>query len=354
MADGQTPLVDARDQRLADVNSSTYEQTVRSVLDDFIDRVDVETIEQITTSILRQYARSLASAEQLSPATAARNFTIVRAFLSWCVRERLIDRNPAAPSAASEPLPEPDTAADHEQQFWEPQDRDQLLRNLDRQLDRALDDAIDVPPLKAQRDQVFSYLIGLTGVRGAEILRTSGADHPRRQGLRWEHVDLDDGVLEVLGKSRDLELVGLHPDVVDRFERWHTRLQPPNKAWPVLPTLHRPTLTDRLSTVPDPATTSALLTACHDQETVPPAISTESGRYLLKQYSDRWGLPQHGTGAYLKPHGARRGLGNQLYTDDPTLAQDVLRHQSIETTHRAYRSERAKRRREDLEDALDR
>jgi len=85
-----------------------------------------------------------------------------------------------------------------------------------------------------------------------------------------------------------------------------------------------------------------------------PAISTESGRYLLRQYSDQWDLPQHGTGAYLKPHGARWGLGNQLYTDDPTLAQDVLRHQSIEATHRAYRSERTKRRREDLEDALDR
>ena len=40
---------------------------------------------------------------------------------------------------------------------------------------------------------------------------------------------------------------------------------------------------------------------------------------------------------YLKPHGARRALGADLYAAGHSeLAQSALRHKSIETTHDAY------------------
>ncbi len=41
-------------------------------------------------------------------------------------------------------------------------------------------------------------------------------------------------------------------------------------------------------------------------------------------------------GEYLKPHGARRGLGDVLYRESAELAQSALRHRSIRTTHDAY------------------
>jgi integrase len=42
---------------------------------------------------------------------------------------------------------------------------------------------------------------------------------------------------------------------------------------------------------------------------------------------------------YLKPHGGRRGLGSQLYAEDAELAQELLRHESIETTHESCRQQ---------------
>jgi integrase len=56
---------------------------------------------------------------------------------------------------------------------------------------------------------------------------------------------------------------------------------------------------------------------------------------------------------YLKPHGGRRGLGSDLYARDAELAQELLRHESIETTHQSYREQSVIERRERLERALD-
>jgi integrase len=58
-------------------------------------------------------------------------------------------------------------------------------------------------------------------------------------------------------------------------------------------------------------------------------------------------------GEYLKPHGGRRGLGSQLYAEDAELAQELLRHESIETTHESYREQNVLERRERLHDILE-
>ncbi|WP_370515727.1 tyrosine-type recombinase/integrase [Halapricum sp. CBA1109] len=57
-------------------------------------------------------------------------------------------------------------------------------------------------------------------------------------------------------------------------------------------------------------------------------------------------------GEYLKPHGGRRGIGSQLYAQDAELAQELLRHESIETTHEAYREQNVIERRDRLEEVL--
>jgi integrase len=59
-------------------------------------------------------------------------------------------------------------------------------------------------------------------------------------------------------------------------------------------------------------------------------------------------------GDYLKLHGARRGLGSDLYEADAELAQEVLRHQSVETTQESYRDVDMAQRREDVGEALGR
>jgi integrase len=57
-------------------------------------------------------------------------------------------------------------------------------------------------------------------------------------------------------------------------------------------------------------------------------------------------------GEYLKPHGGRRSIGSEVYETDAELAQELLRHESIETTHQSYREQNVIERRERLENIL--
>ena len=72
-----------------------------------------------------------------------------------------------------------------------------------------------------------------------------------------------------------------------------------------------------------------------EYEVVPPALSTNGARNLMKRLCDEADINVDGD--YLKPHGARRGLGHELYANGHAeLAQSALRHASIETTHKSY------------------
>jgi integrase len=57
----------------------------------------------------------------------------------------------------------------------------------------------------------------------------------------------------------------------------------------------------------------------------------------MKRLTDEANIELDNEHEYLKPHGARRGLGAELYAlGESEKAQQVLRHKSIETTHDAY------------------
>ena len=66
--------------------------------------------------------------------------------------------------------------------------------------------------------------------------------------------------------------------------------------------------------------------------------------------------PPEGPG-YLQLHGARRGIGDTFYRMDRGTAQDLLRHQSLETTKDHYShidaTEGAKRASEILDQSQD-
>lgn len=364
----ETPVEAALQRKCDDADSASYSRTVRTVVNDFLDRSEAGTVEEINVRTMREYARSLRrdaekeedEEEAIAKSTAQKYFATTRAFLGWCVREQIIETNPAHTSEAEEPLPE--TEGQSDPQFWDPDDRDRLLHGLDGQLDNALEGRNDVDPLIAQRDQVLCWLLGYSGVRGAEILNDRDETHPLRQGLRWEQVRREEGTLVVLGKTRDTEYPTLPTPVVDRLRRWKQRLDPASEEWPVFPTLSIGPLHTPGSGAIDELEPNGYekdsdvhpIDACREHGVTPPAMTVEAGRNRLRHYSGLWDLP---TGAedeeaYMEPHGGRRRLGDELYEVEPTQAQDQLRHNSIETTNKAYRERKASKRQDDLDEAL--
>lgn len=343
-----TPLETALQQKLDLVESASYAQNISSVVSDFATRTGVTTLEEIDYTTCREYARQLNRAiddpEQAlsSPRSAKTNYATLRAFLSECVKDRLIESNPAMDPDAKAALPS--IQDDPHRQFWSPEDREYFCSYVDRLNDLAQDRKIDVDPYLAQRNQVLVYLLALTGVRGAEIFRDPRSD--RRHGLRWK--DVKDTSFQVLGKSGNMESIGYSGPEKARLSRWKARLSP-GPEWPVSPvttprTLHRSDygVGDELADTPyEPQSEQHPLEACAEYGIIPPAVSLQQVRNIVRDLSQEIGLPTNSDDGYLKLHGARRGLGSQLYQIDPVEAQDTLRHQSIETTHASYREERA-------------
>lgn len=87
-----------------------------------------------------------------------------------------------------------------------------------------------------------------------------------------------------------------------------------------------------------------------EHEVAPPALSKNGARSLMKRLCDAADIDIDGE--YLKPHGGRRGLGSDLYAQDAELAQELLRHESIETTRESYPEQDVERRKR-REQALD-
>lgn len=323
--------------------------------------------------VMRRWAQRLrdrVDADELSVATARTYWNVTRACLEHAVRDGALAWNPAQTDRASEPLPE-DTDPD-DQQFWTAEARDRLLRYCDQRAHDALDEhgSEAVAPV---RDRALAYVLAYGGVRGAEVLRAREDDRPGRQGLRWGQVDTEAWTtLRVLGKSQEWEDVGLTSDVRDRLQRLYRILDAPPDDWPVFPSLHAPTLYRAAPDALDDALAdvtggAAVLQAWRaaidgaidsdasepDGDAAPPALTTGGGRDLLERLCG----PEHADvdvdGEYLKPHGARRQLGDDLYDESPTLAQDALRHRSIQTTKQQYSDREAAQRAAEIERVLE-
>lgn len=364
--------------RLAGLASGNYRRNTDLVLGGFVDFLHergVDRVEDVSVLDCRRYAQQLRARvrdpdDPLSAASAHENgpyFTSVRAFFEWCVADERCETNPARPNRVRTELPE--YRGDNDQQFWTPDARNALLAFVDERVRAALEegeegeeggrkqrDELDV----ASRDRALVTTLALTGVRGAEVFRDPRDD--ARPGLTWRDVDLDRGVAHVLGKSRERESVALPARVVTVLSR-HRRIQePPTAEWPVFSTRHAPSLARtvreglRERGHPDEDIEARLVDSTarevlYEEELPPPAISKNGARSLLERLCDAADV--HVDGEYLKPHGARRGLGDLLYGESAELAQETLRHRSIETTHAAYRANRAADRRARIDRVLD-
>jgi integrase len=323
---GDDALETAIRNRLEDLRSGKYEQNTAYVLRRFANWArprGVDTVEEIDTTLCRQYARGLSRDVEdgtVSNSTANQYWAYIRSWLSWAVREELIDTNPAKTNTAEEPLPEAGTAT--ERQFWSERERDAICATADTLVDRALD--ADEGVELAYRNRALVYTLAWSGCRGAELLRSPQDDE--RTGITWAAVDLAGGTIEVTGKSREREHAPLLTPAQRPLERWYERVgpAPDDNVFPRL---------DPAASGMDPA----------------PSITTQAARDVLADLCD---ASDYEFAETLTPHGARRGLGHALYEESAETAQEVLRHKDLATTHDAYRDTRAEQVRQSAEDIL--
>ncbi|MFC4249417.1 tyrosine-type recombinase/integrase [Natribaculum luteum] len=285
---------------------------------------------------MRSYARELderTDRGEYTASTASTYFAVVRAFLSWCVSGGILETNPAATEAATEALP---TETDRsEGQFWTPEKRRALETYVrERTLEAA--DADRSERLRRLREYAMVVMLAHTGVRSAELFRVPEDD--RRTGATWDDVDFYTGTIRVLGKSQRLEDVPLPAAARTPLRRYRVVLDPPSNEWPLFPTRHAPSIARRVRSVlrergHDEAEIETLLeerTAselARERSIAPPAITTEGARSILKRLCEDAAVDIDGD--YLKPRGARRGLGEDHYRRDASTTRTALR----ETIH---------------------
>ena len=354
--------------RLDSLESGNYRANNELVLQqfrEFLERDrDVARLRELTVLDCRRYAQWLRARakddeDPLAATSAHANgpyFTIVRAFLGWCVDDERIETNPARPNRVKEALPE--YRADHDRQFWSPEARAEILEYVENRAYEALDD-VETDKEKAFRDRALVTMLALTGARGAELFADPRDEY--RNGLTWQDVDLQNGVAFVFGKTRERQPIPLMDRVLKSLERQYSVQNPPTDDWPVFRTRHRPSIAT--------AVREGLAGQGFSPSEIEAKQSNNTNTELLRKYSiNAPPLSKNGArtvmkslcgqaeisidGEYLKPHGGRRSLGSQLYEQDAELAQELLRHESIETTHESYREQNIRQQRERLEDIL--
>jgi site-specific recombinase XerC len=227
-------------------NSGNYQRNARRAIEEWIAWLangdeSIETFDQLNVSHMRQHARQLkerVDRNELAGSTANTYWNYIAAFLGWCVYEELVAENPARKRRAEQELPDKRPRNDR-QQFWSDTDREALLAHLNECAHAAVDEQ-GFDAMQQLCDRAPAFTLAFAGVRGAEVLRDP--DDDRRIGVLWRDVDLDSGVVAVLGKSQTNEEAPLPQQVCDPLDRLHQALRPANDEWPVFPTLHRPTL----------------------------------------------------------------------------------------------------------------
>jgi len=343
--DRRDQLETAIQDRLGDLTSEKYRENNARVLRLFAEWLrteqEISEVEAINPQHLRSFARVLSTTLKNEESAIEKANTVrlyydyVSAFLGWAVRDQYLDRNPARTETATEPLPA--AASEPDRQFWSPRERKAICATTDRVIDEALGNDPDTRTrLRVFRNRALVYALGYSGCRGAEIAAIRG--DTKRNGLRWKDTDLDNGILVVYGKSREWEEAPLFEPAIAPLRRWGQIFEPPADEWPVFPTLHLPSLYNALPESVD-SSPDTIWEELREHDIRPPSITVGGVRRILAGLCED---SEYKFAEKLKPHGARRGLGDELYQEQAELAQDALRHKNIKTTHEAYSEERTR------------
>ncbi|AFO56592.1 site-specific integrase [Natrinema sp. J7-2] len=285
---------------------------------------------------MRAYAKELrrrTERGEYTASTAGTYYAVVRAFLSWCVRGGVLERNPAATDRAEAALPTADTRPSDDS--WTADQRRELERYVRERVLEA-----DAQSTSERRTRLREYamvaVLAHSTVRGAELFRVPEDD--RRTGATWADVDFYTGTIRVLGKSQRLEDVPLPARARTPLRRYRIVLDPPSNDWPLFPTGHAPSIAARVRSVldergHDEGEIEALLedaTAmelARERSIAPPAITTEGARSILKRLCEAAVVDVDGN--YLTPRGVRREH-DDVYRREATASKPTLRASVLE------------------------
>jgi integrase len=295
------------------------------------------TFEHLDERVFREYARHLAGDRGLKQNTVQTYYRYISAWCGWCVNEGYLESHYAQRASAIAPLPEDDGRKPGDQQAWTSEQRHTLTQHVDDQARTAVKAYTTVPEdtdsldkqrtryaaLKAARDRALVFLLAYTAVRVGELLRDP--NDPRRRGVRWEDLSLDEGSMDVYRKKQQWDAASLPDPVIAPLRSYRKLMEPPTERWPVFPTFDQRTLAgfvqeelaDR-GNVPDTIAKTReryardLLLAL-DEDVRPPSITTDGARSILKRLSEAAEIDiDHPKHDYLAPHGGRRGMGEVL------------------------------------------
>ena len=302
------------------------------------DEIDREpAFDDLDERIFREYARHLAGDRGLKQNTVQTYYAYISAWCGWCVNEGYFEAHYAQRASAMAPLPEDDGRKPGDQQAWTSEQRHALTRHVDEQAREAIeayttlsDDVKQLDKqraryaaLKAARDRVLVVVLAYTAVRVGELLRDP--DDPRRRGVRWEDIELEDGSMDVYRKKQQWDAASLPDPVISPFRNYRKLMDPPTDRWPVFPTLDQRTLAelvqeeladrgeppDRIDERREGYARDFLLAL--DNDVRPPSITTDGARIVLQRLSKAAEIDiDHPKHDYLAPHGGRRGMGEVL------------------------------------------
>ena len=287
--------------------------------------------------VFREYARHLAGDRGLKQNTVQTYYAYISAWCGWCVNEGYLEAHYAQRASAMAPLPEDDGRKPGDQQAWTSEQRHALTRHVDERARDAVEAYTTLPEdtdplnkqraryeaLKVARDRALVVLLAYTAVRVGELLRDP--DDPRRRGVRWEDIDLEDGSMDVYRKKQQWDATSLPDPVISPLRSYRKLMNPPTDRWPVFPTFDQRTLAvlvqerltdrgERPETVDKRRNEYArdLLLAL-DKDIRPPSITTDGARSIFQQLTDTAEIDiDHPKHDYLAPHGGRRGMGEVL------------------------------------------
>ena len=341
-------LEDAIDEYTSFVGTPSYAQNVESMFSrvgPFLEDCGVVTVGDITVTDCRDLAKYFArcaDSGELAKSSVLNYYKTFRSWLNFCVRDEMIETNPADTNRAMEPLPE--ETEEKVQQFWSKEDREAILDAVDDHAARAMDQ-LEAPGWAiAFRDRGLTYTLSYTGTRVTEVVASTIDED--RDGVRWGDVDLEDGTIRVFGKNRKYEAMQLPSPTAAVLEEYKRILAPATEDWPVFPSAHKPKLyqTARQQLADrglDENEREELLDGreifdvFREENLVPPSV-TDSGwkQGFWNGFVDEYDL--YIGGERPEFHAARRGLGDELYRENPRLAQSALRHSDLRTTHKSY------------------
>ncbi|WP_254274468.1 tyrosine-type recombinase/integrase [Haloarcula marina] len=293
--------------------------------------------EDLDERVFREYARHLGGDRGLKQNTVQTYYRYISAWCGWCVNEGYLEAHFAQRASATAPLPEDDGRKPGDQQAWTSEQRHALTRFVDERARAAIEAYTTLPEdtdqidrqraryeaVKAARDRALVFVIAYTAVRVGELLRDP--NDPRRRGVRWEEISLEDGSMDVYRKKQQWDAASLPDPVITPLRSYRKLVDPPSDRWPVFPTFDQRMLatlvqdeladrgrqTEEIDERRDEFARDLLLALAEDIQ--PPSVTTDGARSILQRLSDDGEIDiDHPKHDYLAPHGGRRGMGEVL------------------------------------------